>query len=97
MQSALRVAAAVPESVAPPEPVVLVRFGEPDRRTPPGQWLTKGNRKEKGTNFVSGTYQFSRVGTAPVAASSVVHQLGALSRGPETNFRIAHRPAPCAH
>src|ERR1700686_1532896 len=59
MQSAPRAAAAVPESVARPEPVVALRTEAPDRRMPPGQSLVKSNRKEKGTNSVLGTYQFS--------------------------------------
>src|ERR1700720_977325 len=59
MQSVLRAVAAVPDSVAQPARALLLRIEAPDRRTPQVQWLAKGNRKEKGTNFVLGTYQFS--------------------------------------
>src|SRR6266852_9497343 len=52
MRWALRAAAAAPESVAQPEPVVVLRIGRPDRRTLLVQWLAKGSRKEKGTNPV---------------------------------------------
>src|SRR6266852_9179750 len=98
MQSALPVAAVVPESVARTEPVVLVEIGEPDRRTLPGRWLAKGNRKEKGINFVLRTYQFSCGGTASkVTASSVMNQLAALAASRDTNSRIVSGHAAWSH
>src|SRR5437879_11414339 len=57
MRSARRVAAAVPASVARPEPVVVRWIGPPDRRTLPARWLTQGNKKEKATNSVLGISQ----------------------------------------
>src|SRR2546430_17626402 len=78
MQSVLRAAATVPESVAWPEPVVVFRFGWPDRRTLPVRCLAKDNRKEKGTNFVLRTYQFSYGGDrSAVTARFVMDQVAA--------------------
>src|SRR5258705_1060907 len=57
MRWALQAAAAVPESVAPPEPVVALRIGRPDRRTLLEQRSAKGSRKEKGTKSVLITSQ----------------------------------------
>src|ERR1700694_4565723 len=87
-QSTLRVAAVVPASVARPEPALVLRVEGPDRRTPPGRWLAKGNRKEKGTNFVLETYQFSCGGTAlMVTARTLINQL-AKAAIRDTNPRI---------
>lgn len=48
--SALPVAAAVPASVARPEPAVVRRVGQPVRPILPAWWRTQGNMKEKATN-----------------------------------------------
>src|SRR6266849_283786 len=97
-QSALRAAAVVPESVAQPAPALLLRIEAPDRRTPRGQWLAKGSRREKGINSVLGTYQFSCGGTASmVTASSVMNQLATPAASRDTNSRIVSGHAAWSH
>src|SRR6266849_102774 len=97
VQSAPRVAAAVPESVERPEPVLALRIEVPDRRTPPGQWSAKGTRKEKGTNSVLETYQFSCGGTASmVTAKTVINQL-AKAAIRDTNPRIVSGHVAWSH
>jgi len=74
VQLVLRVVAVVPDSVEQPQPVVAPRIEASDRRMLPEQWLAKGNRKEKGTNSVLETYQFSSGGTASMVTARIRHQ-----------------------
>src|ERR1700674_1214272 len=94
MQSALRAAAAVPESVARPEQVVALRTEAPDQRTLSGQSLAKGNRKEKGTNFVFGTCQFSCGGDGIDGHRHFCHEsVGRLSG--KSRHKLPNRERTC--
>src|SRR6266849_1264884 len=73
MRLAPRVAAAVPASVAQPEPAVVSWIGPPDRRTLRAPWLTKGSRKEKATNSVLETSQSILLRRGP-SANTALHR-----------------------